>query len=551
MKNKFIYSLICMVTLASCNKLDTRVDVIRTWEDVQRNRYRAFDFGNTPYGYLPNGFTYIDDNIDAPITDEAEQTAPTSQVQLFNNGSWSPVNNPDNVYKNDYTGIQTANFFLDYSKDYKILLAQDRDTLSVVGLKNYQIEIEDMAWLRAEARVLRSFFYFDLIKRYGDVPLIKTTLANNSNHKDFARDPYNSIVDYIVASIDSVKDSLQIDWKLKDVAKDGRITKGMALALKARVLLYAASPLNNNDIEKWKKAAQAAYDVISMNKYQLSNNYQNLFLESNSVNDNEVIFALRTGQSNNMELSNYPIGTPGGKSGVTPSHNLVSAYEYTDVEDPLHPYLNRDPRLLYSVVTNESNWNGRKINISSGGRDDAARSNTSKTGYYLKKFLNPNLNLLQGEVKLRNWIMFRYAEILLNYAEAMNEAYGPDATNGYTLSARQAINMVRSRSGVNMPPVTAGNQIEMRDKIKHERRIELAFEGHRHWDLLRWKDAENVLSQPLKGVRATASGNGYKYQVVDIENRVFTNKMYHYPIPQVEINKSKLLEGNLSQNPGW
>lgn len=551
MKRLYIFLLFIATTIISCKKLDTRVDVIRTWDDVQRNRYRAFDFGLTPYGYIANGFTYIDNNIDAAISDEAEQTASTSQVQLFNNGSWNAVNNPDNVYINNYTGIRAVNFFLDYSKDYKILLAQDRDTASNVGAVNYHKEVADMAWLRAEALVLRSFFYFDLIKRYGDVPLVTKVL---NEKEDIARSPYNDIVNYIVTGIDNAKDSLQADWKTEDVAKDGRVTKGMALALKSRVLLYAASPLNNpsNDKTKWEKAAQAALDIIKMNKYQLSSNYQNLFLGDNSVNDNEVIFALRTGQSNTMEHLNYPIATPGGQSGITPSHNLVSDYEYTGPADALHPYANRDPRLSCSIVTNESIWNGRTINISQGGADYAGNPNTSKTGYYLKKFLNPELNLLQGEVKLRNWILFRYAEILLNYAEAMNEAYGPDVDNGSGISARQAINMVRNRPGVAMPPITANSQIAMRNAIKHERRIELAFEGHRHWDLLRWKDAETVLAQPITGTKATSSGSGYAYQVFDVENRSFVApKMYYYPIPQVEINKSKLLTGKLTQNPGW
>ena len=131
----------------------------------------------------------------------------------------------------------------------------------------------------------------------------------------------------------------------------------------------------------------------------------------------------------------------------------------------------------------------------------------------------------------------------------MNEAYGPDNDNEYGLSARQAINQLRGRTGVGMPDVIAANQMEMRERIKHERRIELAFEDHRYWDLLRWKDAETVLNQPLKGIRITHTGSTFSYQMVDVENRTFHSpRMYRHPIPIFEINKS---EGVLTQNEGW
>jgi hypothetical protein len=251
-----------------------------------------------------------------------------------------------------------------------------------------------------------------------------------------------------------------------------------------------------------------------------------------------------------MEKMNYPIGTPGGKSGVTPSQNLASAYEYKGTPDPANPYTNRDPRLYYSIVTNNSVWNGRTIETWDGGHDAATLPNTSRTGYYLKKFLNNNLNLVQNGTKLRSWIIFRYGEIVLDYAEAMNEAYGPDNDNGYGLTARQAVDLIRSRPGVAMPLVVAGNQSEMRSKIKQERRIELAFEDHRYWDLLRWKDAGQVLNLPLTGIKAVKNpDNTFSYSEFVVENRKFiAPQMYVYPIPQTEISKSK---GILIQNPGW
>lgn len=545
-----IYVSLAVLIATGCNVLDTKIDTGITDDNLRTNYSYLFDMGYAPYLYVSNGFSHLDNNIAAPMSDEAEQTASTSESQTFNNGSWSPYNNPDDVYNNCYAGIRAAYFFLDYSKDYENQLALNRDTISDNGYQ-YNLDVQDIAWLRAEAQVLIAWYYFELLKRYGSVPYVDRVLSYDEETA-LPRTDYHAITDYIVAKIDSVADQLQTSWKAYDSQRDGRFTKGAALALKSRILLYAASPRNNpdNDLEKWEKAAQAAYEVIQGGQYSLATDYRTLFLEGNSATDREIIMSMRGGSSNSLEKANYPIATPGGNSGVTPSHNLVAAYEYKGSPDPGNPYVNRDPRLAYSVVTNNSQWNGRTIEIWQGGTDSWDHRNASKTGYYLKKFLIENLYLTQNESRIHNWVMFRYAEILLNFAEAMNEAYGPDDDHGYGLTAREAINMVRSRPGVEMPDVEAASATEMRERIKHERRIELAFEGHRFFDLLRWKDAENALNQPLKGVRAVKQGeNAFTYTEFTVENRIFiAPKMYYYPIPQVEINKS---DNRLVQNEGW
>ena len=179
-----------------------------------------------------------------------------------------------------------------------------------------------------------------------------------------------------------------------------------------------------------------------------------------------------------------------------------------------------------------------------------AKPNTSRTGYYLKKFLSSNLNLVQNGTVTHNWPVFRYAGVLLEYAEAMNEAYGPDNNNGFSLTAKQALNMVRSRPGVVMPVVTTSDKVEFRAAVKRERRVELAFENYRYWDLRRWKDAATVLNQPVTGVSIAKNILGqYVYTPFTVENRVFdASKMYLHPFPQSEIIKS---QGVLLQNPGW
>ncbi len=545
-----LYVVLIALLGVGCDPLDTKIDTLITAQQLASDYSKLYELGYAPYSYLQNGLTIMDGNIEAARSDEAAYTRSSSGVKYFNEGTWNQYYNPDDVYARCYQGIRAANFFLDYSVNYKQQLYHNRDTLADGGM-DYRRSVQDVAWMRAEAHVLRAYFYFELLKRYGGVPLIKSVVSLNEN-SNLPRAGYDEIVSYAVSEIDYVLDSLQVNWKSFDSEKDGRFGKGSAMALKSRILLYAASPLHNttNEVARWESAAKAAHDVIQLNRYTLSASYRNLFLETNGTVDNEVILSYRSGATNSPEKANYPVGTPGGNSGVTPSQNLVSAYEYKGVPDPANPYANRDPRLEASIVVNNSTWNGRPMQVYAGGTDDPVNTNTSRTGYYLKKFLLDNINLAQNETRIHNWIMFRYAEILLNYAEAMNEAYGPDANNGYSMTAREAVNAVRSRGSVQMPAVTASGKAEMRETIKHERRIELAFEGHRFWDLLRWKDAENYLNQTIKGVNVVKTGQTtFTYNEFSAEQRVFdVSKMYLYPIPNVEVVKSK---GVLTQNPNW
>lgn len=561
--------LLCLAasSIWSCKKdfLDTRIDTSQTKETLNTNYSTLISFANAPYNYLRNEFTIIDNNLFAPVSDEAVQTATGgSSVVLFNNGSWNSASNPDNYYSGYYYGIRSANDFLEQSVDYKRLLAINRDTISAAAKINYNNDVLNMGWYRGEAHILRAWYYFELSKRYGAVPFVTKALSINDD-LNIPKTSYDSIINFIVTEVDTYKDSLQVNWKTSAFTNnEGRLSKGAALALKARALLYAASPLHNttNDITRWQKAAAAANDLIVFatatggGGYALDANYGNYFIGSNMLTaangSNETIWAIRYTAGNTLETNNYPIATPGGKSGITPSENLVAEYEYKGTPDPTDPYKNRDPRLAASIVTNNSSWTGRTIDESPTGADNMSQVNASRTGYYLKKFLTNSLNLTQGGTAVHNWPAFRYGEMLLLYAEAMNEAYGPDDNHSYNLTARAALNAVRNRTGVAMPAVTtttAPDQTTLRDAVKHERRIELAFENYRYWDLLRWKDAETVLKQPIKGVSVTKNGTQFVYTPITVENRVFdASKMYYYPLPQSEIAKSK---GVLQQNTGW
>jgi hypothetical protein len=288
-------------------------------------------------------------------------------------------------------------------------------------------------------------------------------------------------------------------------------------------------------------------------KYTMPNNrnYGNYFLGNTATTNAESIFLIRSGYGNYLQTNNYPIITPGGNSGVTPTQNLVSAYEYTGAPDALNPYKNRDPRLAATVVTNGSTWNSRVIDESPGGTDDMRNANASKTGYYLKKYIRDNVNLIPGAQDYNVWTVFRYAEILLMYAEAMNEAYGPDAQPaGFTMTARQALTQIRNSASTSLPAVTTKDVSEFRNAVKHECQVEFAFEDHRYWDLLRWKDAGTVLNTPVMGVIVTKDGNGnFVYQPNEnAGERVFQTKNYLLPFSRSEVVNSG---GSITQNTGY
>lgn len=539
-----------LLLLSACEFLDTRIDADITQLNLDNEYRRVSEVGYAAYGYVRNGLYTLDENLAAAKSDEAVETSLSGSVKFFNNGSLSAYNNPDNPYNDCYRGIRAANYFLDYSRGFQKMLAKARDTISDEG-SQYRRDVLDVGYLRAEAHVLKAYYYFELIKRYGGVPLYK---AAHNEKTSLPRASYDEVVDYIVSEIDYALDSLTTDWTA-DESNDGRFTKGAAMALKSRVLLYAASPLNSEegDVQLWIDAAQAAHDVIALNMYSLSGDYGSLFRGNTSANP-EVIMSLRDAPSNSPERLNYPIATPGGNSGVTPSHNLVSSYEFTGPEDPDDLFANRDPRLYHTVATNNSVWNNRTIDITTEGTDSFTKANASRTGYYLKKYLTDNLFLLQNQTAVHHWVMFRYAEILLNYAEAANEAWGPDDGSHVAsgLTARNALNQVRQRVGLDPVELTryaGGDDRErMRHAVKAERRVELAFEDHRYWDLLRWKDGD-VLATTIKGVRAERKGAGvFDYVVVDVEGRVFDQKMYRYPLPYDEVAKSN---GQVQQNKGW
>lgn len=551
---------LAVFSLFACEGLlpDNKVDLDLTDKNVSQAYANLRDQGMALYDYLPAGYNRIDGAMLAAATDEADHAPIGSDIEKFQLGTWNAVTNPDNNWGDCYRAIRLSALFLQNSENYEEIILRDTSTAS--KLNNYKTQCADLKALRAEARVLNAYMYFELLKRFGGVPLTDK-LYSLESHPDLERSTYDQVVKHIVGEIDEVldNDELRDDWYAYDQKLYGRFTQGAALALKSRILLYWASPQNNptDDQERWEEAAQAAHDLIELTKYSLEGNYGNLFSGTTSHQSKEVILAYMTGANNTPETDNYPISTNGGKTGTCPSANLVDAYENADgtpfdwnsLAPGADPYADRDPRLQYSVVVNNSQWNGRTMQCYDGGTDGSGVTQATTTGYYLKKFLTDGLDLEKNQTSVHSWILFRYAEILLNYAEAMNEAYGPDADPfGDGKTARWAVNEVRGRVG--MPSVAASDKTEMRGRIKHERRIELAFEDHRFWDVRRWgkADAESALKAPIMGVSITKTQTGFTYAAKTVGSRTFQEKMMLYPIPQSEILRSA---GKIKQNPGW
>lgn len=564
-----------VISLSSCQDLDRDFVTTIGQKEIEQSFGNVQALLNAIYADIPDGTTYIGGAaMMASATDEAEFTSETSSVQSFNTGSWNAINNPDLVWGTYYRSIRKVNQFLQSTG--KIDLDPWRLNPSPSSQTVYTTNLAAIKRWTYEARFLRAYFYFELVKRYGGVPLLNSALSLDEDFSTIQRNSLNECIQFITNECDSAAANLPLTASTAPyvAATDlGRITKLAALGLKCRVLLYAASDLFNNPSwaggyarpelialpsadrsARWKTAADAAKAVIDAGPLPTLGGYAALF---NTFNNAEIIFTRRNAASNQFERVNSPIGFNSGQSGNTPSQDLVDAYEvkvnattavkfnWNDPTMAANPYANRDPRLGFSIITNNAGFGTprRNVELWTGGLDAKPIINASKTGYYLRKYQIESLNLLNNNTGVHSWIIMRYPEIYLNYAEALNE-YSPGNPD-----IKKYVDLVRARTGVAMPPLPANlSQAEMRDAIRNERRVEFAFEDHRAWDVRRWMIAPAALGSPLRGVEVTRTAtNTFTYQPVVVENRVFDPKMYLYPIPQSDLN----IAPALVQNPLW
>ncbi|HLP73694.1 MAG TPA: RagB/SusD family nutrient uptake outer membrane protein [Bacteroidales bacterium] len=559
--------------------------------------------------------------------DEGQCKANWDNAHLMGIGSWGPASNPYavNVWDKDYSAIRSANRFLD-----NVDKIPDSDEPVV----NADIRKR----MKGEATFLRAFYYSDLIKYYGGVPIITEVLTQDDDEKLFApRKTYDECVDWIISELETALTLLPGAEEVS--ASDfGRITKGACLALMCRLRLVAASPLFNDasnpqncefrgayDQDKWKLAAEAAKRFITEtsgyyalhtstapDKYghyedffirrfsrEVILSYMNAPSSGNNVNIERVclpgqFFNYGNGVINNLPLLNlvadYEVVKVDGSGNITGAYELgidkvMDCYKNGTVDavsgwDPQKPYNNRDPRFYQSIFYNQSPWPARagvkyelwQKHPQSTLPADGAQYLTGwyNTGFYDRKFLDAYANLKAWGTNLNvnhNYPIIRYAEILLNYAEAVNEAFGnPDvAPAGYPMSARDAVNLIRARAvfpaytssvppglpvnakGKSMPPIPTGlSKDQMRNKIWHERRIEFAFEEQRYWDIRRWKIGTQTEKIYRQIVWKNTNGT-FKYDAELLEVRLWDDKYSLFPMWENELLKNK----SLVQNPGW
>ncbi len=516
-------------------------------------------YANVGFSFNPGRFG--NGGLDA-ASDEAEVFTTTGSTALaFETGTINAAVVTSDVYTTCYNNIRAVNQFLK-------------------NLPGAPIRTFTKTQFKAEARFLRVWYYAILLKHYGGVHLVGDSLYTYTDHIPANRNTYADCVNYITSECDAAAQDLPI---IQSGINYGRASKGACLALKSRVLLYAASPLSNGktladgvtgalvgypsyDINRWKLAEDATAAVIATGAYSLvvdsitAAGYGFQYLFTQRVNT-EYIFALMRPSNVDFE-SLWDPPTRTGTGGAFPLQGFVDAFPMNNgklITDPTsgykatNPYFHRDPRLDYSVIHDQSSLQNRlsagasPVNIYVGtyqgvGTGPDAVYVGTRTGYYTNKMLDPNAVANDFiHVSNRCWPLMRYAEILLNYAEAANEYEGP-------AQAYAAIEAVRQRAGLSPYKLPVGlTQSAMRTYIQNERRIELGFEGHRFWDVRRWRIADqtdNILSM---GMEVDRTNTTVTYKPFAVRQRNFRTAMYLWPFPQSEVAKSP----ELIQNPSY
>ncbi|MDR1369069.1 MAG: RagB/SusD family nutrient uptake outer membrane protein [Dysgonamonadaceae bacterium] len=562
MKIKNIMLIIpALCTIVSCNYLDfDETSRLNKKEDLYKYFSTTENLLSDVYGYLLQDLGVINDAMRDCATDDAEFARTGATVQDLTNGSWSSMNAIDNQWSHLYSGIRAANAFI-----------ADIETVDFSRYEydgGYELMMTKLKYFPWEARLLRCHFLFELARRYGDIP-VPLTVLTTSEANSIAKKPFNEVIDFIVKECDEIAPNLPITYRgITD--QTGRMTRGYAMALKSKALLYAASELHNPgmDKEKWKNSALAAFQLINASEtggwYRLDQS------NVNNIESKEVVMFRLNGNDNNFELINFPVRFTYGatsQAGTCPTQNLVDAfetingYEVTLSENgwqcndptfnPLDPYANRDPRFAKTILSDGANFKGSTIETFNGGTDGGTVPlGGTPTGYYLRKYVQETSNFEPGnQVSNRHlWIIYRYAETLLTYAESMIEAFdNPNYTDAtYARSALWALNEVRTAVG--MPAVNLSGKEEFIERLKNELRVEFAFEDHRFWDIRRWKTGDRPQTQ-IYGVDISFDGSDNKiYRRFLYESRYWNDKLYLYPIPDAELFKNSNLN---PQNSGW
>lgn len=555
-KNRNLLITILVVLASGCSdmldiKPTTFISDEAIWEDKNLiNQFVANTYGSMLCGFNRCTAGYEQDwsmswagNLDAATDDFASVSDGPIYTQL-NKDAITAQSCPfvEEIWNQEYKVIRKCNIIIERAPgvDERILSATEKKRVE------------------AEARFLRAFCHFELARTFGKAPLI-VKAQSLTDELQVAPSSFADIVKFVKEECDLYADNLPLSYSDDEA---GHATKGAFLALKSRALLYLASPLNSaDDSRKWADAAQAAQDVMDLDIYKLykltDTPYRSMVFDKTAANK-EVIFERRftfpEAPHNIHMMWSLDAVDAGSWNGLYPTQNLVDAYETVNgklTTDPTNtmyntqdPYTNRDARFYQSIIYNGSTWETHRMSMVTNTVDPSKNGSCkpqlgkARCGYGPKKFieeLDPSTNLYGGYAQSNNWPYIRYAEVLLNYAEAKNEELAAPDPSVYL-----AINEVRSRSG--QPDLPSGlSKIEMRERIKNERRIELLLEEHRFYDLRRWKDGD-VLAAPIMGMNIYDDNVTLRYEVSKVEDRIFNGTHYYLPIPLKEQEKNPLLK---------
>ena len=584
-KKYAILQMMAILMITSCQLFEPVDDNHSTFERVLREPAFGEGLLAAAYARVPsNSYSFND-----VATDDAVTNDKANSYMRMATGEWTAMYNPVDQWANCIAGIQSVNQFL-----------------TVVDEIGWKPTIPTMHQLyirrfKGESYGLRALLKYHLLVTIGGegadgrllgIPIINEYLENTADF-NIPRATFAESINSIYADINQALSFIVVD-DYKDITSTAsipaafgtmavadynnvygnvtaqRISGRILKALQAKVALLEASPAFGNDPALWIKAANYAGEVLRdvNGPSGLDAEGHRWFLKSltdavnlaaaTPVDRPEMIWRTRKIVSNSREYSFFP-PLLYGSGRLNPTQNIVDAfpmvngYPITDASsgyEPTNPYANRDPRLELYIMRNGSTYKGATIVTGVGGRENAKDSipTSTRTGYYMKKLLVENVNLTPTGVTQENHyeVHFRYTDFFLMYAEAANEAWGPDGNNGgFGFTARDVIRAIRKRAGITQPDAyldAITNATEMRQLIRNERRLELCFEGYRFWDLRRWKAN---LTEPARGVQINADATQFQY--VDVEQRLYRDYMYAGPIPNTEITKYS----NIVQNKGW
>ncbi len=524
-KTLFINSLLVLILLSACTKdfLDRQPTDEYSESSLWSSAKDAEAALNGCYDGWEDGYNII--YMDCASDNAYNQFPWEGYTALGNMQLLTPTNTGDGRW--DFTTIQRCNWFLE-------------------NVNKTPMDSALKLRMKAEARFLRAYEYFIRAQLYGDFPLILKELSPEEANS-VVRTPKDSVMDFVISELGKIAPDLPESYSGADI---GRITKGAALALRARVELFTGD---------FQGCIEDCQKVMDLGVYELFPDYANLFRIQNEHNS-EVIANVEYMENDYAfgSLGVMPSSSYGGWASIDPTQSLVDEYEMKNgkmIEDPLsgfdpeHPYKNRDPRLSATIVYPGQMYNGKYYNpIEKSSSDYYADNNNSKTGYLVRKYTAHLSDYDDMWNSGLNFIVMRYAEVLLNYAEAKIEL------NQIDQSVYDAINKVRNRAGMpSINPSLVNTQAEMRTAVRHERRVEFAMEGLRWFDIQRWEIGEDVMNGQVYGallgtVNAQNGNINLTSERIKVETRAFdASKNYLWPVPQSEVD----INDKLTQNAGY